>query len=92
MSWRAVPTGGPRRVQSPGSFPEDLRNTIDCKTITLGIDQGGTRPIAISLPAGTILQVPDGFVNATGLVQVEWARRASMHSPLICCDRAALTP
>ena len=42
------------------------------RTTTLGVFQKPTRPVAISIPAGTILKVPDGFANAAGFVEVEW--------------------
>ena len=31
-----------------------------------------TRSVAISIPAGSFLRVPDDLVNAAGLVDVEW--------------------
>lgn len=34
--------------------------------------QEATRPIAISIPAGTVLKGPDGSANAAGYVEVEW--------------------
>jgi hypothetical protein len=39
---------------------------------TVGVCQGTPRPIAISIPAATVLRVPDGYVNAGGFVEVEW--------------------
>jgi hypothetical protein len=42
------------------------------RVATVGIHEGNPRPSAISIPAGTVLQVPDGFVNASGFVEVEW--------------------
>jgi hypothetical protein len=44
------------------------------RTTTLGVYQHSTRPVAISIPAGTILNVPDDFADATGSVEVEWDR------------------
>jgi hypothetical protein len=45
------------------------------RTTTVGLHQGATRPVAISIPAGSFLRVPDGLANAAGLVEVEWDGR-----------------
>lgn len=37
-----------------------------------GLQKGVTHPIAISIPAGSILRVPNGIANSVGLVDVEW--------------------
>ncbi len=42
------------------------------RVTTVAIHEGNPRPTAISIPAGTVLQVPDGLVNASGFVEVEW--------------------
>jgi hypothetical protein len=42
------------------------------RTTTLGVHQEATRHVAITIPAGTILKVPDGIANAAGFVEVEW--------------------
>jgi hypothetical protein len=42
------------------------------QTKTLVLRKGVTRPIAMSLPAGSILRVSEDFLNASGLVEVEW--------------------
>lgn len=42
------------------------------RTTTVGIDQDAPKPEVISIPAGTVLIVPVGFVNAAGLVEVKW--------------------
>ena len=42
------------------------------RTNTFGIYERGVRPVAISIPAGTVLNVPGGLVNNVGLVEVEW--------------------
>jgi hypothetical protein len=39
---------------------------------TVGVHQEASRPVAISIPAGSFLRVPDGLANAAGLVEVEW--------------------
>ena len=39
---------------------------------TVGVHQKATRPVAILIPAGSFLRVPDGIANAAGLVEVEW--------------------
>ena len=42
------------------------------RATTVGLHQGATQPVAIWIPAGTVVQVPDGFVNNAGFVEVEW--------------------
>jgi len=42
------------------------------KTTTVGVHQAAARPVAISIPAGSVLRVPDGLVNAAGFVDAEW--------------------
>ena len=42
------------------------------RTTTLGLHKGVTHPVAIWIPAGSFLRVPDGLANAAGLVEVEW--------------------
>lgn len=42
------------------------------RTTTVGVHQEATRPVAISIPAGTVLKVPDDSVSSTGLIEVEW--------------------
>jgi hypothetical protein len=37
-----------------------------------GLQKGVSHPIAISIPAGSILRVPNNVANAVGLVEVEW--------------------
>ena len=37
-----------------------------------GLQKGVAHPIAISVPAGSILGVPDNLAAAVGLVEVEW--------------------
>jgi hypothetical protein len=37
-----------------------------------GLQKGVSHPIAISIPAGSFLRVPNNPANATGLVEVEW--------------------
>jgi hypothetical protein len=39
---------------------------------TVGIDPEATRPVAITIPAGTVLRVPSDLANAAGFVEVEW--------------------
>lgn len=39
---------------------------------TVGLHQEATRLVAISIPAGAILRVPDDFANSTGFVEIEW--------------------
>jgi hypothetical protein len=39
---------------------------------TLGVHTEESRPVAIVIPAGTLLRVPDGVANAAGLVGVDW--------------------
>jgi hypothetical protein len=42
------------------------------RTTTLGLHKGAPHLVAISIPAGSFLRVPDGLANAAGLVEVEW--------------------
>jgi hypothetical protein len=43
------------------------------RTTTVAVHhQEATRSVAISIPAGTVLKVPDGFANSSGFVDVEW--------------------
>ena len=39
---------------------------------TVGVHQEASRPVAILIPNGTVLRVPDDNANAAGLVEVEW--------------------
>ena len=39
---------------------------------TVGIHQGATPPVAIWIPAGAVVRVVEGFVNAAGFVEIEW--------------------
>jgi len=41
------------------------------RTTTVGLHQEATRPVAITIPAGSFLRVPDAIANAAG-VEVEW--------------------
>ncbi len=50
----------------------DLMLRYRLRTTTLGVCQKSTRPVAISIPAGTILKVADALASATGFVEVEW--------------------
>jgi hypothetical protein len=38
---------------------------------TIAVHQGGARPVAMTIPSGTILKVADNTVNADGFVEVE---------------------
>lgn len=42
------------------------------RTATVGIDQETTRPVVISIPAGSLVRVPDDFVATGGFVNVDW--------------------
>lgn len=42
------------------------------RSTTVGIDQETTRPVAISIPAGSLVRVPDDFVATGGFVKVDW--------------------
>lgn len=39
---------------------------------TLGIHQQGTRSVAISIPAGTVVGVARGLAKNVGFVEIEW--------------------
>jgi hypothetical protein len=39
---------------------------------TMGVHQEHTRLVAISVPAGAVLRVPNDFANSSGFVQVDW--------------------
>jgi len=45
------------------------------RTTTVAVHQEATRPVAVSIPAGTLLRVPDDSANARGFVEVEWDGR-----------------
>ena len=42
------------------------------RTTTVCVHQAAARPVAVSIPAGSVLRVPDGLVNAAGFVDAEW--------------------
>jgi len=42
------------------------------RTETLGVEQTGIRPVAISIPAGVVLKVSDVLPDAAGFVEAEW--------------------
>ena len=42
------------------------------RTATVAFIQEADRSIAITIPSGTILTVPDRLANATPLVKAEW--------------------
>jgi hypothetical protein len=42
------------------------------RTTTIVVHREATRPVAISIPAGTVLTVPDDSANSGGFLQVEW--------------------
>jgi hypothetical protein len=42
------------------------------QTKTLVLREGSTRPVAMLLPAGSLLRMCEGFLNSSGLVEVEW--------------------
>ena len=65
------------RVQNPGDirFRFEKSWCMWCYRLlktTVGVHQEASRPVAISIPAGSFLRVPDGIANAAGLVEVEW--------------------
>ena len=39
---------------------------------TMGVEQGITGPVAIPIPAGTVLRVCEDCVNGSGFVEAEW--------------------
>jgi hypothetical protein len=50
-------------------------NDLRCYRLRIsssGLQKGVNHPIAISIPAGSIVRVPNNFANAVGLVEVEW--------------------
>ena len=54
-------------------FEKELADAVlQVAKTTVGVHQEASRPVAISIPAGTVLRVPDGLANAAGLVDVEW--------------------
>ena len=46
------------------------------RTATVAFIQEAARSIAITIPSGTILTVPDGLANAAPLVKAEWAGKS----------------
>jgi len=42
------------------------------RSATVALIHENARDITITVPSGTILNVPDGLANAAGLVEVEW--------------------
>jgi hypothetical protein len=46
------------------------------RTTTIGLQKGDTHPVVISIPAGSLLRVPDGIANAVGTIEVEWDGQA----------------
>jgi hypothetical protein len=40
--------------------------------MTVGIHPEAIRPVAITIPAGTVLRVPSDLANAAGFVEAEW--------------------
>jgi len=42
------------------------------RTTTLAVHEEATRPVAISIPAGTVVRVSDNSANSGGFVEVEW--------------------
>jgi len=42
------------------------------RTTTVAVHQEVTRSVAISIPAGTVLRVPEDSANSSGFVEVEW--------------------
>jgi hypothetical protein len=42
------------------------------RTATVAVHKESTRPVAITIPAGTILKGFDGLANTSGFVEVEW--------------------
>jgi hypothetical protein len=42
------------------------------RTTTIGLKKGDIHPVVISMPAGSLLRVPDGIANAVGMIEVEW--------------------
>ena len=57
---------------------------------TVGLHQEATRHVAISIPAGSLLRVPDGIANAAGLVEVEWDGEAVQVFAVDLRDRGEL--
>ena len=55
-----------------------------------GLQKGVTHPIAISIPAGSILRVPNGIANSLGLVEVEWDGETVQMFAVDLHDRGAL--
>jgi len=41
------------------------------RTTTVAVDQGSIRPGTIFIPSGTVLNVPKGLVNASGLIDAD---------------------
>ena len=42
------------------------------RTATVAVCQGAGRPVAMTVPCGAILNVPDESMNSIGLVEVVW--------------------
>jgi hypothetical protein len=42
------------------------------RATTVGVHQEATRPVAISIPAGTLLNGPDDPEKSSGFIEVEW--------------------
>jgi hypothetical protein len=41
-------------------------------TTTVAVHREAAQPVAISIPSGTVLTVPDDSANSSGFVEVEW--------------------
>ena len=73
---RAQP-GTTASSENPGESRSGLRKSermlrFRLQTAISAVDQGATGPIAVSIPAGTVLKVAAGFAKAAGFVKAEW--------------------
>jgi|KBSSwiStaDraftv2_1062776.scaffolds.fasta_scaffold1240578_2 hypothetical protein len=78
MPWRAGSNGGttpsPKPPVGSGTNLKGV-TVLRCyrlRTSSSGLQKGVTHPIAISIPAGAIVRVPNNTANAVGFVEVEW--------------------
>jgi hypothetical protein len=60
------------------------------RTTTVAVQQEHTRPVATSIPSGTILNVADDPPNVGGFVEVEWGGNSLQIFAVDLRDRAEL--
>jgi hypothetical protein len=60
------------------------------RTTTVAVHQEATRPVAISIPAGTVLRVHNDSANFSGFVEVEWNGKSVQMIAVDLHDRGEL--